>query len=139
MGLLVTNLSLGEVGKLTAVPGSSMKSNRTNGWKDGPLGQLGILALNDCNVGLQGCWWVPMHQGGEWCVSHDAQTSSFIYEKHSGFPNNYRMGYFKLGKVMKGTPRCDFLRSFMDGINFHFYRQKLPGIPDQSKWPANIC
>lgn len=34
-----------------------INSNKTNVWKDGPLGQLGLLALDDRNVGLQACWY----------------------------------------------------------------------------------
>lgn len=34
-----------------------INSNKTNLWRDGPLGQLGLLALDDRNVGLQGCWY----------------------------------------------------------------------------------
>ena len=34
-----------------------INSNNTLVWRDGPLGQLGLLALNDRNVGLQGCWY----------------------------------------------------------------------------------
>lgn len=34
-----------------------INSNKTNIWRDGPLGQLGLLALDDRNVGLQGCWY----------------------------------------------------------------------------------
>lgn len=34
-----------------------INSNKTNLWQDGPLGQLGLLALDDRNVGLQGCWY----------------------------------------------------------------------------------
>lgn len=30
-------------------------NNKTNLWRDGPLGQLGLLALDDRNVGLVGC------------------------------------------------------------------------------------
>lgn len=34
-----------------------INSNKTNLWRDGPLGQLGLLALDDRNVGLQACWY----------------------------------------------------------------------------------
>lgn len=34
-----------------------VNSNKTNLWSDGPLGQLGLLALDDRNVGLQACWY----------------------------------------------------------------------------------
>lgn len=34
-----------------------INSNKTNLWRDGPLGKLGLLALDDVNVGLQACWY----------------------------------------------------------------------------------
>ena len=34
-----------------------INSNKTNLWRDGPLGQLGLFAMDDRNVGLQGCWY----------------------------------------------------------------------------------
>ncbi|QDS76051.1 hypothetical protein FKW77_005520 [Venturia effusa] len=31
--------------------------NSTNNWRDGPIGAMGLVAMNDTNVGLQACWY----------------------------------------------------------------------------------
>ncbi|KAE9964793.1 hypothetical protein BLS_008061 [Venturia inaequalis] len=31
--------------------------NSTNNWRDGPIGALGLVAMNETNVGLQACWY----------------------------------------------------------------------------------
>lgn len=61
----MTNLSLDEIGKLTVVPGLH--------WT------IATLGCKDASR------WIPMHQGGECCVSHDTQTNNFMYEKQSRF------------------------------------------------------
>ena len=33
-----------------------INGNTTNAWQEGPLGSFGFKAMNDVNVGLQGCW-----------------------------------------------------------------------------------
>jgi hypothetical protein len=34
-----------------------INDNITNQWRDGPLGDLGLVAMNDTAVGLQACWY----------------------------------------------------------------------------------
>lgn len=31
--------------------------NSTNNWRNGPIGALGLVAMNDTDVGLQACWY----------------------------------------------------------------------------------
>lgn len=34
-----------------------MNDNQTNVWRDGPISQLSLQAMDDRNVGLQACWY----------------------------------------------------------------------------------
>ena len=47
-----------------------INGNTTNHWELGPLGSFGFKAMDDINVGLQGCW-AGYRPGGQMCVSLD--------------------------------------------------------------------
>lgn len=42
--------------------------NSTNVWRDGPISDLGLIAMNETNVGLQACWYGSFY-GNANCTS----------------------------------------------------------------------
>lgn len=46
--------------------------NSTNNWRDGPIGAMGLVAMNDTNVGLQACWY------GSFYGNANCKSSQFL-------------------------------------------------------------
>ena len=59
---LVTKLITGFTGHIFYIDQTNkirekINDNTTNQWKEGPIGDLNLIAMNDSNVGLQACWY----------------------------------------------------------------------------------
>ncbi|KAF2397792.1 hypothetical protein EJ06DRAFT_139160 [Trichodelitschia bisporula] len=53
-----------------------ISDNTTNQWRDGPIGELGLKAMNDSNVGLQACWYGSFYGTADYVHSPIPGTGS---------------------------------------------------------------
>lgn len=50
--------------------------NSTNNWRDGPIGAMGLVAMNDTNVGLQACWYGSFYGNANCKFGHCSQLTN---------------------------------------------------------------
>lgn len=65
---------------------------------------------------VDGIYWVPIHQGNNFCVSYIANIDDFMKNELTirvCSANHYLMGYFKLGEAMDRTLRIPLQTSFL--------------------------
>jgi hypothetical protein len=64
--------------------------NSTNNWRDGPIGALGLTAMNDSSVGLQACWYGSFYGDANCMCSllrcYDRKGLTFVTDTHSPIP-----------------------------------------------------
>ena len=53
-----------------------INDNTTNQWREGPIGELNLIAMNQTNVGLQACWYGSFYGEANYTHSPIPETGS---------------------------------------------------------------